>query len=173
MTSLFLQHGSASGWGVLLVDASNVFNSLNCVALLWNVHVVWPCCSTFVFNTYQGWATLVVRGSEECLYSMEGVTQGSLVYVFVHCWYPPLDLVLERELFVCSDPCRSLFDLHQWFELLLSQGPDFGHFVNPAKCCLVVHDSYKFDAEQLFSSLGVFVMCNHCYLGGFVGESVG
>jgi len=76
MTSLFLQHGSASGWGVLLVDASNAFNSLNRVALLWNVCVLWPCCSRFIFNTYQGWATLVIRDSEECLHSMEGVTQG-------------------------------------------------------------------------------------------------
>jgi len=66
MTSLFLQYGSASGWGVLLVDASNAFNSLNHVALLWNVCVLWPHCSIFVFKTYQGWATLVVRGSEEC-----------------------------------------------------------------------------------------------------------
>jgi len=76
MSSLFLQYGSASGWDVLLVDASNAFNSLNRVTLLWNVRVLWPRCSRFVFNTYQGWATLVVRGSEECLHSMEGVTQG-------------------------------------------------------------------------------------------------
>jgi len=70
-----------------------------------------------------------------------------------------------------ASACGSLSGLHQWFELL-SHGPYFGYFVNPAKCCLVVHDSYKFDAEQ-FSSLGVSVVCNHRYLGGFVAESVG
>ena len=42
-----------------------------------------------------------------------------------------------------------------------------------AKCCLVVHDSYKFDAEQLFSSLDVSVVCNNLYLGGFIDETVG
>ena len=45
--------------------------------------------------------------------------------------------------------------------------------VNPAKCCLVIHDSYKSNAEQLFSSLGVSVVCNHRYLGGFTGELTG
>ena len=49
----------------------------------------------------------------------------------------------------------------------------FRYVVNPAKCCLVVHDSYKYDAEQLFSSLGVSVVCNHRYLRGIIGETVG
>ena len=40
MTSLFLKHGATSGWGVVLVDASNASNSLNRVALLWNVRVL-------------------------------------------------------------------------------------------------------------------------------------
>jgi len=159
---------------VLLVDASNAYNSLNHVALLWNVHVLLPRCSRFVFNTYQGWATLVVRVSEEYLYSMKGVTQGDLLSMFL---YTVGTLTLIQSLKgSCScgqiwytdnaSACGSLSNLHQWFELL-SQLPGFGHFVNPAKCCLVVHDSEKFDAEQLFSSLGVSVMCNHHYLGGF------
>ena len=46
-------------------------------------------------------------------------------------------------------------------------------FLNPAKCCLVIHDSYKSNAEQLFSPLGVSVVCNHRYLGGFIGELSG
>ena len=63
-----------------------------------------------------------------------------------------------------ASACGSLSDFHQWFELLLSKGPDFGYVVNPAKCCLVIHDSYKSNAEQLFSSLGISVVCNHRYL---------
>ena len=49
----------------------------------------------------------------------------------------------------------------------------FHYVVNPAKCCLVVHDSYMFQPEQLFSSLGVSVVCNHRYRRGFIGETVG
>ena len=46
--------------------------------------------------------------------------------------------------------------------LLLSKGPDFDNVVNLAKYYLAVHDSCKCDAEQLFSSLGISVVCNHC-----------
>ena len=54
ITGMFEDHCDLpSGWGVLLVDASNAFNSLNHAALFWNVHVLWPCCSHFFFNTYR------------------------------------------------------------------------------------------------------------------------
>lgn len=46
MNDLFAQHfDPVPGWGVLLVDASNAFNSLNHFALLWNAPVLWPCYS--------------------------------------------------------------------------------------------------------------------------------
>ena len=63
------------GWGVLLVDAANASNSSNRIAVLWNIRVLWP---RYLFNTYRGWAALVVKGSESLLYSKEGVTQGDI-----------------------------------------------------------------------------------------------
>ena len=58
---LFDLHSDDS-WGVLLVDARNAFNSVNCVAAL---RVLWPWCSRFLFNTYQEYARLFVQDSDQ------------------------------------------------------------------------------------------------------------
>jgi len=72
---LFDQH-SGDGWGVLLVDARNAFNSVKGMSTLWNARILWPWCSCFLFNTYWGYARLFVQGSDQVLLSKEGVTQG-------------------------------------------------------------------------------------------------
>ena len=109
---------------------------------------------------------------------MEGVTQGDPLSMFLYAVGTlPLIQSLKGssscvQVWYADDAsaCLSLSDLHQWFELLLSKGPDFGYVVNPAKYCLVIHKS---NAEQLFSSLGISVVCNDRYLGGFFGEPAG
>ena len=85
MTELFdVNQNLTTGWGVLMIDASNAFNSLNRIAMLLNVRNLWPRCARFVFNTYRGWSVLVLRGQQKFLFSKEGVTQGDPLSMFVY-----------------------------------------------------------------------------------------
>ena len=59
---------------VLLVDASNAFNSLNRQTALRNIRVLRPSISTILMNTYRQHTDLFVDGS--VLLSQEGTTQG-------------------------------------------------------------------------------------------------
>ena len=60
---------------VLLIDASNTFNSVNRNVFLHNVKVICPSISKFVENCYQAPSRLFVVGEIE-LSSAEGTTQG-------------------------------------------------------------------------------------------------
>jgi len=59
--------------------------------------------------------------------------------------------------------------IHQWFDLLLRIGPSFGYFPNPYKSSIVVDSTSKCAVEHLFGPLGVKVVCDHRFLGGFLG----
>ena len=60
---------------VLLIDASNAFNSLNRAAALHNTRILFPSISTYAISTYREPARLFVIGGKE-LTSAEGTTQG-------------------------------------------------------------------------------------------------
>ena len=69
------------GWGFLLIDAKNAFNMINSEAALWNAQ---SRCNCFLFNTYRGYAKLIVRGCDEFLYSREEVMQGDSMSMLMY-----------------------------------------------------------------------------------------
>ena len=66
------------------MDATNAFNSFNRAAALWNARILWPSCSSFLFNTHKGYAFLLLKSSNEMLLSREGVTQGNPLSMMFH-----------------------------------------------------------------------------------------
>ena len=182
MNSLFSTHNSFdSGWGVLMVDVSNAFNSLNRTAMLLHVRVLWPRCARYLFNTYSGWSMLIVRGASECLYSKESVTQGDPLSMFMYAIGTlPLIRSLHNpsrwtQIWYADDTSAggSLENIQEWFSLLCSKGPAFGYFPEPTKSFIVVGEQFMTKAKALFHDLGVRVVTGYCYLGGFIGDLQG
>ena len=71
MREIFADEGTE---GILLVDASNAFNSLNHRAALLNMFHLCPPLATILTNTYRSASHLFIDGSS--LLSQEGTTQG-------------------------------------------------------------------------------------------------
>ena len=57
---------------ILLVDATNAFNSLNCLSALHNIQRLCPSLGTALINSYREPTELFVDG--DVLYSREGTT---------------------------------------------------------------------------------------------------
>ena len=82
MSDLFDSHNDS--YGMLIMDAENAFNSINRSSLLWNIRILWPRASRFIFNTYGGYSLLILKGSSEVLHSSEGVVQGDPLSMFIY-----------------------------------------------------------------------------------------
>ena len=167
------------GWGLLLVDATNAFNSVNRVAALWNVRVLWPRCSRFLFNTYCGYASLLLQDGNKCLLSKEGITQGDPLSMMLYAVAVlPLIHFLRapgrwtQNWYADDSSCvADLPSLRAWFEELSRRGPDYGYHPEPSKTVLIVGPSDVQRAFALFSDLGIRVVSGGRFLGGFIGES--
>ena len=61
--------------GIILVDSSNAFNSLNRQVSLLNIQFICPPFANVLINTYRKSSRLIVFGGVELL-SREGTTQG-------------------------------------------------------------------------------------------------
>ena len=112
-------------------DASNAFNSLNRIVVLWNSRVTWPRCSQYLFNTYKGWAPLVLKGSASMLHSKEGITQGDPLSMFIYAIATlPLINTVDHpyqgfQVWYADDAsaCAKLVSLKDWLLKLMKCGP--------------------------------------------------
>ena len=123
---------------VLLIDASNAFNSLNRAAALHNIRVLCPSIATYAINTDREPARLFIVGGQE-LRSSEGTTQGDPLAMSLYAIsLQPLITRLQvrsaaSQCWYADDAagCGSLGDVKTWWDELMVSGPPLGHFPNP------------------------------------------
>jgi hypothetical protein len=174
---------SPQGWGVLLVDAANAFNSVNRAAALLNARIHWPRCARFLFNTYRGHSVLKVQNADDLLFSREGVTQGDPLSMMMYgLAVLPLirtlaashsDKIIQNWYADDASAAGDLLDVKKWFLSLMKSGPDYGYHPEPKKSYLVVAPEFVDTATGLFQDLGIQVVTGQRFLGGFLGNDTG
>ena len=163
---------------VLLVDASNAFNSINRKAALHNVKVLCPVIATILENVYQAPAKLYLLGGT-VLESQEGTTQGDpLAMAFYAMAVMPLIAYLDAtcpatQTWFADDAAvgERVTRLASWWQNLITYGPKFGYHPNAAKTWIVAKPEHYQKAADAFLETGVQVTAEgQRYLGGALGS---
>ena len=96
--------------------------------------MMWHRCSLFLFSPYQGWATLVLQGTDNFLFSREGVTQGDPLSMFLYA-VRTLPLIHQlkilkklMQMWYADDASGELSNLMDWFKLPLHHGPSYSYY---------------------------------------------
>ena len=114
-----------SSEGLLLVDASNAFNSLNHSVALHTIQYPCPSFGTISINTYRSPAVVFVDGV--VLYSIEGITLGDpLAMPFYALATIPLiqkNSVIQVWYADDASACGSLRNLRLWWDRVCQLGP--------------------------------------------------
>ncbi|MDA8002339.1 MAG: reverse transcriptase domain-containing protein, partial [Alphaproteobacteria bacterium] len=160
--------------GLLFVDATNAFNTLNRETAMRNIQVLCPSLANVVLNTYRLPPSVYING--EAIVSKEGTTQGDPLAMSMYA-IAVLPLILElenlaKQLWFADDAAAAgrLRTLKQWWDTLVERGPKYGYFVNPSKTWLVVKECHLESAKATFSGSGVHITTDgKRYLGSYVG----
>ena len=126
---------------VLLVDASNAFNSLNRLVALHNIRRLCPPLATILINTYRAPTELFVGG--DVILSQEGTTQGVPLAMHMYALAAiPLIKKLEgnsKQVWFADDAAvvGKITDLRERWDRLDVFGPGYGYFPNASKTWLV------------------------------------
>ena len=172
---------------VLLVDASNAFNSLNRNVALRNIRHVCPAISTILVNTYRAQTDLFIDG--ETILSQEGTTQGDplAMPMYAVATIPLIEKLPDTvtQVWYADDASAlgSAANLRVWWDKLAKLGPSYGYFPNSNKTWLVTKESCFSDAAAAFEGTSVNVTCTgrphlgaplgtQDYIDTFVSEKV-
>jgi len=160
---------------VLLVDASNAFNSLNRIVALHNIRQLCPPFALNLINVYRSPASLFISG--DVLLSEEGTTQGDPLAMPFYALetirllqHLPMGVV---QVWYADDACASgrLCVLRDWWDKLWELGPQFRYFVNAAKTWLVTKSHLLQEAVAGFSGSGIRINSEgRPYLGAAIGS---
>ena len=159
---------------VLLIDATNAFNSLNRKVALQNIRRLCPPLATILINTYRAPTELFVDG--DTLFSQEGTTQGDPLAMPMYALATiPLIKKLKgncKQIWYADDAAAigKITDLRVWWDHLTTEGPCFGYFPNPSKTWLVTKEGCHAAGVSTFADTGVNVTSDgRPYLGAAVG----
>ncbi len=160
---------------VILVDASNAFNSLNREAALRNIQQLCPSLSKVIINTYREDSQLFIDGST--LHSQEGTTQGDpLAMAMYAIAITPLIYQLEdsgiKQAWYADDATAggSLKHLKEWWDRIVALGPHYGYHPNATKTWLIVKEDHLEEAKAKFEGSGVSITADgKRHLGAAVG----
>ena len=172
---------------VLLVDAKNGFNRLNREAALRNIRYLSPPLATILINTYRKPSNLYKDGNT--LLSQEGTTQGDPMAMAMYA-VSIIPLIRKvscdvKQVWYADDATAAgqLKSLRQWWNNLVSLGPDFGYFVNPSKTSLIVKEHHLAEATKHFQNTNICIttegkqhlgaaLGTEAFIHGYVGRKV-
>ena len=180
---------------IILVDASNAFNSLNRNAALNNIKIACPTLATYIINSYREPANLYVANSDKMILSEEGVTQGDNAAMgFYSCSTIPLIRASAinnikyssvnnnssttindvKQVWYADDAAGGgkIKELQRWWRTLQSRGPLFGYYPKPSKTWVIVKQEHYDAAKKAFPNLNI-TTSGHKYLGSFIGTTEG
>ena len=150
--------------GVLMVDASNAFNSLNRQVALHNLPRLCPALARVFVNTYSSPIRLFVSGGGEVL-SAEGTCQGDPLAMAIYA--VDISPLVKHLAQVCPTVTQSWYDddsaadclqpLRTYWDELKAVGPGYGYHPNPSKTMLVVKADVLDRARDIFGGTGIKV----------------
>ena len=166
---------------IILVDASNAFNSMNRQTALHNIQYICPPLARVLINTYWNPSQLFITGGDEIL-SKEGTTQGdNLAMLFYSLGMKPLLDKLSKEVpqvkqvWLADDAsgAGTLLSLKKWWDIIISEGQKLGYYVNESKSWLIIKDRTKLEtAKQIFGDSNIKFTCEgKRHLGAATGTN--
>ena len=143
--------------GVLLVDATNAFNSINRNASLHNIQLICPSFSQILVNTYQAPIRCIISGEGE-ITSSEGTTQGDplAMAMYVLVVNPLIDKLRfdtpeTKQVWYADDAtgAGNIQNLRSFWDSLLQHGVTYGYHPNAVKTHLVVKPEHEAKAREI------------------------